>query len=98
MVKTENLGRKKQAKREYLNNKLTRELIKKLELHLEKTVDIPLINVGNKQTIETLIYEEALLLAKCLRNWKEKWNPRVTVIYSEKRKGLLRLQTQAIED
>jgi len=81
MVKTENLGRKKQAKHEYLKNKLTRELIKKLELHIEKTVDIPLLKVANKKTIETLIYEETLLFTKYLRNEKIKWNPRVEAIY-----------------
>ena len=54
--------------------------MKKLEFYLEKTVDIPRINVGKKQTVETLVNEEALLFAKYLRNEKEKWTPRVTVI------------------
>ena len=31
IVKTENIGRKKQGKREYLNNQLTRDLIKKID-------------------------------------------------------------------
>ena len=48
IVKAENLTRKKQAKREHLNNKQTRELMEKLEIYLEKTVDIPRIKVGKK--------------------------------------------------
>ena len=77
MVKNENLGRTKQGKREYLNKKQTGELMKKLGLHLEKTIDIPRIKVGKKQTFETLINEEALLLAKFFRNEKKKWLPRI---------------------
>ena len=48
-VKPENLGRKKQAKREYLTNRRTRELMKKLEL-LEKTVDSPQIKIRKKHS------------------------------------------------
>ena len=39
-------------------------------------VEIPRIKVGKKQTIETLINEEALLLAKFLRNERIDWIPR----------------------
>jgi hypothetical protein len=84
IVKTENLGRKKQGKREYLSNQQTRELMKKLELYLENIVDIPRIKVGKKQTIETLINEEALLFAEYLRKQNEIWIPRsscLTLLY-----------------
>ena len=81
IVKGENLGRKKQGKREYLSNKLTRELMKKLELYFQITVDIPRIKVGKKQTVETLINEEALILANFLRTEQEAWKPR-TAIFS----------------
>lgn len=40
-------------------------------------VKIPRIKVGNKQEIETLINEEAMLLAKYLRNEKSGWVPRL---------------------
>jgi hypothetical protein len=40
-------------------------------------VEIPRIKVGERQTIETLINEEALLFAKYLRNEKENWTPRL---------------------
>jgi hypothetical protein len=42
-------------------------------------VELPRIRHGSKQTIETLINEEALLLAKYLRNERKTWVPRITV-------------------
>jgi len=45
IVKTENQARKRKGKREYLNNKLTRNLMKKLESVFQKTVEIPRIKV-----------------------------------------------------
>jgi len=43
-----------------------------------RKVEIPRIRHGKRQTIETLINEEALLLAKFLRNENNKWIPRIT--------------------
>ena len=43
----------------------------------EKKVEIPRIKHGNKQTIDTLINEEAYLFAKFLRNERTNWNPRL---------------------
>ncbi len=40
-------------------------------------VDVARIKHGNRQTIDTLINEEALLFAKFLRNEKENWFPRI---------------------
>jgi len=40
----------------------------KLNKYFESKVEIPRIRAGKRQTIETLINEEALLLAKFLRN------------------------------
>ena len=77
IVKTENLGRKKQGKREYLNNRKTRELMTKLEVYFDSMVDIPRIKVGKRQTFETLINEEALLLGKYLREERKEWIPRI---------------------
>jgi hypothetical protein len=37
------------------------------------------MKVGEKQTTETLINEEALLLAKYLRNEKKAWIPRTGI-------------------
>ena len=79
IVKTETIAKKKKGKREYLNNKLTRDLMKKLEMFFESKVEIPRIKVGKKQTIETLINEEALLLARFLRDERKTWNSRITL-------------------
>jgi hypothetical protein len=42
----------------------------------ESIVEIPRIKVGERQTIEILINEEALLFAKYLRNEMITWIPR----------------------
>lgn len=42
-----------------------------------REVEIPRIKHGKKQTLDTLISEEALLLAKFLRNERKEWNPRL---------------------
>lgn len=42
-----------------------------------REVEIPRIRHGKKQTLDTLISEEALLLAKYLRNERQSWNPRI---------------------
>lgn len=76
-VKSESMSRKRKGKREYLNDKETRRLMKELERYFESRVEIPLIRYGKKQKIETLINEEALLFAKYLRNEKNDWIPRI---------------------
>jgi hypothetical protein len=40
-------------------------------------VDVPRIRQGKRQTIDTLISEEALLLAKYLRNERREWIIRI---------------------
>ena len=76
-MKTENLGRKKQGKREYLNNKRTRDLMNRLGIVFESMVEIPRIKVGKKQTLETLINEEAFILSTFFRNERSEWVPRM---------------------
>ena len=44
----------------------------------EGMVDVPRIRHGSRQTLETLINEQALMLAKFLRDEKKTWVPRVT--------------------
>jgi len=48
----------------------------------KRKVEIPRIRHGKKQTLDTLIKEEALLLAKFLRNERKDWIPRMAMIYS----------------
>jgi len=43
-------------------------------------VDVERIKVGKRQTIDTLICEEALLFAKYLRKEKKEWIPRITLL------------------
>ena len=77
MIKTEKLSRKKKGKREYLNNSETKDVMMKLNDVFESKVDIPRTKVGKRQTIETLINEEALLFAKYLREEIPSWDPRI---------------------
>ena len=45
-----------------------------------REAEIPRIRHGKRQTLDTLINEEALLLAKYLRNERKEWNPRIGII------------------
>jgi CRISPR/Cas system-associated endonuclease Cas1 len=76
VFKTENLSAQKKGKREYLDDVETKNFTAKLNNYFETTVEIPRIKVGERQTIETLISEESLLLAKYLRNDIKTWKPR----------------------
>ena len=48
-----------------------------LNMLFESEVEIPRIRHGKRQTLDTLINEEVLLLAKYLRNEKTEWEPRI---------------------
>jgi CRISPR/Cas system-associated endonuclease Cas1 len=77
-MKTEDFSKNRKGKREYLNDSLTHGLIKSLNEYFHMKVEIPRIRVGKKQEIETLISEEALLLAMFLRGERKDWIPRIT--------------------
>ena len=64
------------GKREYLNDADTRRMMREQGCFFESKVDIPLIRHGKRQRIKTLINEEALLLAKYLRDENKTWKPR----------------------
>ena len=68
--------------RQYLNETMTNEFIKRLEVYFESKGEIPRIKVGKRQQLETLIDEEALLLAKYLRDEKKSWVPRRGILKS----------------
>jgi hypothetical protein len=78
IVKTEDLTRNKKGKRVYLNDSQTLDLMRRLDKFFESIVEVPRIKVGKTQTIETLINEETLLLAKFLRSEQNIWTPRIT--------------------
>jgi hypothetical protein len=46
----------------------------------DRIVDVERIKHGKRQTIDTLISEEALLFAKYLRNEKKDWTPRTPAL------------------
>ena len=54
--------------------------MKQLNAFFEVIVAVPKMRIGGRQTIETLIDEEVLLLAKYLRNECDKWTPRIVNI------------------
>ena len=76
VAKTETLNDKK-GKRIYLNDGLTRDLTRKLHEFFKRNVNIRRIKRGEKQEIETLINEEAMLLGKYLREERKEWIPRI---------------------
>ena len=55
----------------------TNDLAEDLNLLFDRVVEIPRMRHGSRQTVDTLINEEAYLLAKFLRNEKETWIPRI---------------------
>ena len=66
MFKTERLSAQKKGKRKYLNDVETKNFTAKLNIYFETLVEIPRIKVGERQTIETLISEEACcMLSLC---------------------------------
>ena len=76
-MKNEDLTRNKKGQRVYLNDARTRDLMRRLDTFFESYVDVPRMRTGKKQTIETLINEEALLFANFLRDKRKKWIPRI---------------------
>ena len=76
-VKSESISRKRKGKREYLNDTGTKRMMREIELCFVSNVNIPLIRHGKRQKIETLIIEEAQLLALYLRDEKKVWVPRI---------------------
>ena len=79
VMKHKSFSKRRKGKREFLNDPLTNELMRSLNAYLESKVEVPRIRHGSKQTLETLINEEALLLAKYLRNERKTWIPRIAV-------------------
>ena len=53
--------------------------MKQLNAFFESMVEVSRIRVGKRQSIETLINEEALLFAKYLRHEIETWKPRIAI-------------------
>ena len=73
----EDYSSNRKGQREYLKKSVAKDMTNRLNSFFESTVEIPRIKHGNKQTLETLINEEALLLARYLRNESNSWVPRI---------------------
>ena len=67
----------KMGKRIHLCEYEADSLAEGLNTLFESEINIPRIRYGKKQTLDTLINEEALLLAKYLRNERKEWKPRI---------------------
>jgi hypothetical protein len=78
VAKTEKWNNKT-SKRIHLNNGLTKDFTAKVQDYFRSKVKIPRIMRGEKQELETLINEEALMFAKYLRSERETWIPRIVV-------------------
>ena len=76
-MKWESFSSKRKGKRQFLNNTQTRCLMKQLREFFQLKIRIPRIRWGKKQEIETLINEEAYLLAKYIRGERQDWKPRI---------------------
>ena len=77
VAKYEALSRRKVGKREYLNDDDSKVLMRGLNRFFECKVEIARVKHGKRQSLETLISEEALLLAEYLRGKRKEWNPRI---------------------
>ena len=67
----------KMGKKIHLKEYETDSLAEDLNAFFDRMVDVERIKVGKRQTIDTLISEEALLFAKYLRTEKNGWVSRV---------------------
>jgi CRISPR-associated protein Cas1 len=85
IMKNEDFSSNRKGKREYLNDSLTHSLTKGLNEYFQSKVEIPRIRMGEKQELETLISEEALLFAMFLRNERQSWKPRIPELPSQNR-------------
>jgi CRISPR-associated protein Cas1 len=70
----------KMGKKIHLKEYETDSLAEDLNAFFERMVDVERIKVGKRQTIDTLINEEALLFAKYLRNERKDWSPRTPAL------------------
>lgn len=61
----------------------SRKLTEKLNSYFEKKIKISKVKYGKRQQIESLINEEAYLLAKYLRDQKQTWKPRLPQLTTE---------------
>jgi CRISPR-associated protein Cas1 len=76
-MRQEAFSSKVKGQRQFLNKARTNEWMRNLNSLFQTTVEVPRVAVGNRQEFESLINEEAQLLARYLRGEKKEWVPRV---------------------
>jgi len=77
---SEDFSYNRKGKREYLKKPLAKDMMKSLNAFFETMLDIPRVKHGSKQAVETLINEDASMLARYLRNEKKNWIPRIATL------------------
>jgi hypothetical protein len=82
VLKNEDYSSKKKGKGQLIDKSKNIELIARLNRYSETKVSVPRIKRGSRQELETLINEEALPLARYLRNEVKDWNPRIVELSS----------------
>lgn len=80
ILKTEQISKNKIGYRVFLNDLKTDELMDEVNKIFARTVNIPSMKFGEKQTIETLMNQEAQIFAKYLRGERKTWVPRIASI------------------
>ena len=70
----------KMGKKIHLKEYEADSLAEDLNTLFDNLVGIERIKQGKRQTVDTLISEEALLLAKYLRNERREWIPRIPAV------------------
>jgi len=80
VLKNDCIMRLRMGKRVYLCEYEAGDLAEGLNELFEKKVEIPRMRHGSRQSLDTLINEEAYLLAQYLRNEKPSWIPRLATI------------------
>lgn len=80
VVVTDFMMNLKMGKKIHLCEYETNDLAEGLHGLFDRVVEVARIRHGNRQTLDTLISEEALLLAKFLRHERETWVPRIPLI------------------
>ncbi len=73
------MSRNRKGKRQYLKDSLTRPMMRELDEFFLLRVEIPGMRHGKRQAIETLINEEARILARFLGEETIKWVPRIPI-------------------
>jgi CRISPR/Cas system-associated endonuclease Cas1 len=77
---TDFMMRLKMGKRIHLCEYETNDLAEGLNELFERKIDVARVRHGSRRSLDTLINEEACLLAKFLRNEREAWIPRIATV------------------